>query len=74
MPISQTEAEDWGGKYTESWCSHEVETVEGRCLWNVDDYGPEVRLDIGSRPAWSHGINVFNLLSLQGVKLCHSLL
>ena len=22
--------------------SHRVETVEGRCLWNVDDYGPEV--------------------------------
>ena len=22
--------------------SHSVERVEGRCLWNVDDYGPEV--------------------------------
>ena len=26
--------------------SHKVEAVEGHCLWNVDDYGPEVAKDV----------------------------
>jgi 4-hydroxy-tetrahydrodipicolinate reductase len=32
--------------------SHKVEAVEGRCLWNVDDYGPEVaaHVHVGDTP------------------------
>ncbi len=55
MPISQTEAEELGRKYTEVWCSHEVETVEGRCLWNVDDYGPEVAWTLVPGPPGAMG-------------------
>lgn len=33
--------------------SHSVESVEGRCTWNVDDYGPEVakHVHVGDTPA-----------------------
>ena len=33
--------------------SHNVEAVEGRCLWNADDYGPEVaaHVHVGETPA-----------------------
>ncbi len=32
--------------------SHKVEAVEGRCLWNVDDYGPQVaaHIHVGDTP------------------------